>query len=87
MSEIHLFIGLRHNYSCFPKFLFSGEQYQFDQMKDVCISQGSVVTFLRCRGLISRHTCYVSPGFFLPKIISIDLFLTTLFESEKGITF
>jgi len=35
-------------------------------MKEICISQGTAVTFLRCSIQIHKHICQISAGFCIP---------------------
>jgi len=40
-------------------------------MKEICISQGSAVTFFRCGGQIHKHVCLICAGFCVPKFTKL----------------
>jgi len=40
-------------------------------MKEICISQGSAVTFFRCGGQIHNHVCLICAGFCVPKFTKL----------------
>ena len=55
------------------------KQHNSDQEKMCCISQGSVVTFLRCGGQTKNHLCQIYSGFCEPKLLkSIHFWLSYL---------
>jgi len=41
----------------------------FAQMKKICISQGSAVTFFTFAGQICNRCCQISPGFYILKLL------------------
>jgi len=49
-------------------------------MKEVCVLQGSVVTFFRCDGQIYYHLCHVFPEFCVPKTVNFSLIFNELFK-------
>lgn len=46
---------------------FGKKQHNFDQIKEVYISEGSVVSFFRCSQQVHSNECQISSGFCLPK--------------------
>ena len=52
-------------------------------MKEVCISQGTAVTFYRYGGLAYNSSCKMSSGFYIPKVIKISSFLTWVTKKYK----
>ena len=52
----------------------------FDQMKKICISQDSAITFYGCGGQAYKSPCIMSLEFDIPKVIKIGSFLTELFK-------
>ena len=64
--------------------LFRGKQYNFDQEKECCISQGSAVTFLRCGEQMHNHLCQICSGFCAPNIIKIGSFWLSYLRNIIG---
>ena len=54
-------------------------------MKEICISQGSAVTFFRCGGQIHNHVCLISAGFFVPKLTKLGCSFLTLFKKHDTV--
>jgi len=77
-----------HNHSYLYIIQFWREQYDFDQMNEVCISQGNAATFFRCGGQIHSHICKVAVGFRLPKNCQYQFTSDSeLLKNKKSITF
>jgi len=79
--KFNLFVIQHITISCFPNYPFLGKWYNFDQLKEVCILQGSAVTFFSFCGQIHNRVFQISSGFCLSKIIIIGSHLTQLFKT------
>ena len=73
LSELQVVnIVIQHNNGYFQsKPLFSGKQYNFDQMNEFCLYQSSVVTSFQTWWTNSKplQLCKISSGFVVPKTI------------------
>jgi len=66
--------------------LLGRKLYDFDQVKEFCISQGSAVTTFRCGGQVHYHLCQIQDSMYQKLLKSVHFWLSYS-TNNKGCSF